>query len=271
VDVSEHRDEHLDLCAAYAVGSLDEADRRRFEEHVASGCPECAKALAEFSEAVVLLGASAPAARPSPLLRERVLAAARAERPGATAPRPRVIEMPRRSSMPWTGWAWAAAAAMLAITTMLSWNTVNRLRDELAATRVQIGDLERQLVSERKWAEVLAAPGARVAQLQITPAGVAELRARATYDPARNAAVIVFENVTPPEGRDYELWAVEGQGVASLGVIRADEQGRAVMRLENVGDPATLGGFAVSLEPRGGSPSKTAPSGPVVMAGTFGS
>ena len=97
------------------------------------------------------------------------------------------------------------------------------------------------------------------------------MSARATYDPASRRAVIVFENITVPSGKDLELWALRGAGVASLGLIHPDENGRAVLRLEDVGDPAELAGFAVSLEAAGGSPSKTAPGGPVVMAGKFGS
>jgi len=45
------------------------------------------------------------------------------------------------------------------------------------------------------------------------------------------------------------------------------EAGRAVVRLEDVGDPATLQAIAGSLEPEGGSPNPAAPSGPVVMVG----
>lgn len=269
--MSQHRDEHLDLCAGYALGSLEDGDRRRLEEHLATGCAECARALAEFADASVLLAASAPAARPSTQLRERVLAAVRGERGSAEAARPRVIEMPRRPGVPVSGWAWAAAAGILAVTSMMWWTTVNRLRAELATAQSTMSDLGRQLALERRWAEVLASPGAKVAELQITPAGAAELRARATYDPVSRAAVVALENATPPEGRVYELWALRGTAVASLGVIEADAQGRAIVRLEDVGEAATLGGFALSLEPPGGSPSKTAPSGPVVMAGTFGS
>jgi anti-sigma-K factor RskA len=187
------------------------------------------------------------------------------------ADRPRVIEMPRRPSVPMNGWAWAAAAVILAVTSMMWWNTVKRLRAELATAQTIASDLGGELALERRWAEVLASPGAKVAELRITPAGAAELRARATYDPVSRAAVVVVENATPPEGRDYELWALRGAPVASLGVIEADAQGRAIVRLEDVGEAATLGGFALSLEPRGGSRSKTAPSGPLVMTGTFGS
>ena len=52
--------------------------------------------------------------------------------------------------------------------------------------------------------------------------------------------------------------------------MTADEQGHVAMRLESVGGAEAISAFAVSVEPRGGSP-MSAPSGPVVMLGPLGS
>ena len=291
--MSEHREEHLDLCAGYALGSLTEADRRRLDEHLAGGCPICESALADFSAATVLLASSLPAATPRPELRTRVLGAlgeasqeressaprapAVAARPTEPPARATVVEMRPRPAMSWIGWSALAAAAALAVVSGLSWNTANQLRQQLAATRAQIdgaqsqvAQLTQQLADEQRWAAVMNAPDAKVAALALTPQGLAQLKARAIYDPATRKAVIVFDNFTPPPGKDYELWALEGAGVTSLGVIKADAGGRAVLRLDNVGDPATLGGFAVSLENQGGAGNPHQPGGPVVMAGKFG-
>jgi anti-sigma-K factor RskA len=284
--VNEHREEHLDLCAGYALGSLDAADRQRLEAHLAEGCPMCQRALADSSLGVVMLAASAPPATPDPALRARVLAAVHAtpqttSREAKSAPPPaldelsdapprgRAIEMrPRRPSVGF-GWMWAAAAAALAVATATSWNAAGRLRAELGTTRGLLVQAQRELEEERRWAAVTNAPDARVAELAITPAGIAALRARATYDPHTRSAVLVFENFSAPPGRDYQLWALRGAGVASLGLIKPDASGRAILRLENVGDPNELAGFAVSLERTGGSPNSAAPTGPVVMAGKF--
>ena len=77
----------------------------------------------------------------------------------------------------------------------------------------------------------------------------------------------MFENVRAPQGSDYQLWAIVGGAPASLGVVKADAAGHAMMRLENVGEPKLLAAFAISLEPAGGSPNPNAPTGPVVMLG----
>jgi anti-sigma-K factor RskA len=277
--VSEHREEHLDLCAAYALGTLDEAGRRELEAHLAEGCPECEAALADFGAATVLLAASSPRVEPSPALKGKVMAAIQASgtpaRAGAApaADRGRVVEMRSRTRPSFVTWGWAAAAAALAIATGISWNTATRLRTELDANRQRLAKVEQELAYEQQWASVLNAPLAKVVELATTPDGAADLKARATYDPTTQRAVLVFENFKAPSGSDYELWAIRGAtpAPASLGLIKADESGHAILRLENVGDPATLGAFAVSLEKAGGSGNPTAPAGPVVMLGKVAS
>ena len=262
--MSEHREEFLDLCAASAHGSLDPVDQRRLDEHLSEGCPVCEAALADFSAAVVQLASSAPAATPSASLRGRVLPAARAESPA------RVVELkPRRASTA-LSWGLAAAAATLLVATALTWIQVTRLREELEIGRDHLARLQQQVEEERRWAAVLSSPDAKQVAMATTPAGAPALCARATYDPASHSAVLVFENFRAPTQRDYELWAIRGGKPAALGVIHTDAAGRAVMRIEDAGDPASLNAFAVSLEPEGGAPTRDAPTGPVVMVGRIG-
>lgn len=272
--MSALREQDLELAAGYAMGVLDEADRLRFEALLAQGHPELAEALRDFSEAGVMLAHAATPAVPSDALRSRVLAAVRAERAttptrqaAAAPPAGRVIALPSRSRHWAFTWAPLAAAAGLAVVSAVNWNAAQKLRSELVGARGEITSLQRSLAEERAWADVLNASSAEVVEFGLTPDGVAALKARATFDKESRKAVLVFANFTPPAGHDYELWAIRPEGPASLGVIRADEQGHAVVRLSDVGDPAALGAFAVSLEAAGGSPNPKAPSGPVVMVG----
>ncbi|MGQ0614618.1 MAG: anti-sigma factor domain-containing protein [Planctomycetaceae bacterium] len=211
----------LDLCAGYAVGSLDEADCRRLEEHLAGGCAECDAALADFGATVTFLAASAPPAAPPEAVRARLLAQARSAR--------------SRSAL----WGWAAAACF-ALVALALWMWGGRA-----------GGLT----------------GAWVVELARTEAGAADLRARAIFDPATASAILLFENYRAPEGRDFELWALRGGTPVSLGLLRADAEGRAEVRLRGLAEPAAIDGFAVSLEPAGGAPKGGPPTGPVVSAG----
>ena len=266
--MSQHRDEHLDLCAAYALGCLDEADRSRLEAHLSEPCDLCARALRDFGDSAVLLAASVPPALPGPALKSRVMAAVGAGVEGGPPKEGRIIPMRSRWA-PLRRLGWALAACLLLATAILL-TTTNHLRRELKRARDQAQSLSRDLDAERRWAAVLASPSARAASFSLTPAGEAELRARATVDPETHRAILVFENFKAPSGRDYELWALRGNTPVSLGLIRSEPGGRVVLRIEDIGDPATLTAFAVSLEPEGGSPTPNEPSGPIVMIGSLG-
>ncbi len=270
-----HRPEYLDLCAGWALDALDDADRRRLEAHLKTGCAECERALAEFSVATVALAASAPAALPSSSLRGRVLAAAtgadepRAER-AVIVRRPTELESAHRRFSPWT-WVPVAAAAAFVLVSALLWMQAARQSGELAATRARIAELEQQAAADREWERILTSAYSRVAVLAPTTDGDPGLRARVVYDPGSGRAVVMAESLLPQVERDYELWVIRGGAPVSLGVMATDDQGRVAMRLEGVGAAEAISAFAVSVEPRGGSPNKSAPSGPVVMLGPLGS
>jgi len=281
--VSAHREEHLDLCAARALGSIGEADRLELERHLAEGCPECERALLELSQGVERLAASAPPAVPSPSVRLRVLEQARAEaaasprgreasavEPGraGTVPAPRrVLEMPRRARPTWPAWAFATAAALLAVSTIALWRSGETLRGDLRAARERVAQAELDLAVERAWSAVATSPGARVVDLAPLQGGIPMPHVRATYDPASRRAIVAFDNLATPSGSDFELWAILPDGPKSLGVVRGDATGHAEVRVPDAGDPAALSAFAISLEKEGGSPDPRKPAGPVILAG----
>jgi anti-sigma-K factor RskA len=282
--VTPHREEHLDLCAAKVLGSIDEADRLELERHLAEGCAVCERALFELSGGIEALAASAPAARPGPGLKAKVMERVRAEAAAAprdrasagtrsvtAAPAPRrVIEMPKRARPAWPVWGLATAALVLAVSAVVSWQAADRLRGELEGARRRIAQAERDLAIERAWASLAASPGARVAELAPVSGGVKLPRVRATYDPASRRAVIAFDDLVTPQGSDYELWAILPDGPKSLGVVRGDASGHAEVRVPDAGDPAALSAFALSLENQGGSGDPRKPAGPVVLAGALG-
>jgi anti-sigma factor RsiW len=87
--------------AAYALRALEEAERGRFEQHLA-GCPRCREEVAAMRKA---LPSASPVAPPD-ALKQRVMASVRAEAGEASQPR-------RRPLVP--ALALAAAAAVAAI------------------------------------------------------------------------------------------------------------------------------------------------------------
>ena len=278
--LSGHREELFALCSGYVLGALDEPEQRTLEQHLAEGCPDCEAELRSLANSAVLLATSAPQFAAPPALKAKLFdrirteGAVRAPVSAPAMPGRKIVALPhRRRSSPLV-WAFAAAAAVLAVTSALMWSATERLRGDLVAARLQI-DTQRQQLSNKqqelaeaqRWTDLVEGAGTRLVDLAITPAGSAILKARALYDPQAHRAMIVFSNFTPPAGADYQLWALRDGKPSSLGVIHADASGRAIVRLPDTGDPASLGAFAVSLERAGGASTPTAPEGPVVMVG----
>jgi len=66
--VSPSHEPYGEMASAYALGALDGEDLAGFRAHLAEGCAHCARALAEYREALVLPAADlreAPAGRAS--------------------------------------------------------------------------------------------------------------------------------------------------------------------------------------------------------------
>lgn len=167
----------------------------------------------------------------------------------------------------WIGVIGWVAAAILAVSAGTFWETILRLRHQLDEREERLADLTRRLQVERGWLSILSAPQAKSATMSPTPAGAPDLHGRAVYDPATRRAFIVLERMTAPSGKDYELWAIQRGAPKSLGVIRPNEVGTAVLRVTDAGEPALLQSFSVSLEPRDGSGMPAGPAGPIVMTG----
>jgi len=270
MDVSPHKDDHLELCAGYVLGNLAEDERRALEAHLEEGCAVCEVELNRLGRGAWAFAAATPRLLEPSSLRVRVLDTVRREagskdgrREGSRAP----IPFPRRQVGRALAWMATAAAVVFAVFGYTEWRLAGRLSRELAESRENVSRLSQEVQSAREWAAVATAPQTRVVDLKPTPNGSPELHARVTYDPATRRAILSVAGFAAPAGKDYQLWAVTKSGPLSLGLVRADPSGHALVQLSNAGDPFTLAAFAVSLENEGGAPTPTAPAGPVVMVG----
>lgn len=108
-----------DLAAAYALDALDAEDRWTYERHLDT-CERCREDVVRLRESAEELAYAAAGAEPRPELRDRILAAARAEPRTAT-----VVPLRRRWVFPAT--AVAAVAAACAAIGLGLW--ANSLRD----------------------------------------------------------------------------------------------------------------------------------------------
>jgi anti-sigma-K factor RskA len=258
--VSRHSDEHLDLCAEYALGTIDDLSRRRLEEHLRDGCRECEAALRDFGAATTALAATATAAKPSAALRDRVAAAARRE--------------PRRAPARSSGGLRVATFVLAAASVVFSRHQRSLVDARAEADGPADGDARaagQRATTARPGAVVGGVPHRRgygLLQLQSHPARVdSTVVARACFSPANGEAVVMLDHATAPAGKDYELWVLRGDTPTSLGLVRADAGGHAVVHLPALANAPAITAFAVSVEATGGS-TGAGPQGPVGQCGS---
>jgi anti-sigma-K factor RskA len=217
------------LAAEYALGTLRGAARRRFERWMEEDAATAQAASRWQARLTPMSGAVAPVVPPA-----RVWRAIR-ERLGEPARAPGLwasVAFWRALGLA----ASSAAAALLAVVLFVA------PAGEPAATHVAV-------LSDAKSQKAVLLVSAAAAQDR--------LRVR-TLDPAIHV-----------EGKSLELWALPAGGAPkSLGVVPADA--RAMLRLAAPVGTSLAGvpALAVTLEPRGGSPSG-APTGPVLFSGPW--
>jgi anti-sigma-K factor RskA len=201
------------LVAPYALDALDEHERRRFEEHLAT-CERCREELSGLREAAADLAYGAVGPPPPPALRERILERARAERDN-------VVSLPGRRRS-WTTPLAAAAAVAAAVALGVGvWS----------ATRPSASD---------PFAAILARPGAKVVAMGD--------RGAVAVAPDGDAA-LALSVPSAPSGKTYEAWVIEGGTPRRAGLFEGGG-GTAVVDVERpVGKGAVV---AVTLERAGG-------------------
>jgi hypothetical protein len=173
--------------------------------------------------------------------------------------------------VPTQGWVVAAGVLaalvlVLLITTINLGGALGAARRELNSNLDALGAISNRMEDVRRWSDVLGSPAGRTATLTPTPDGGVIGKARAVYDPSTRRAVLVFDGLQAPRGRVFELWSIAATGPTSLGLIQTDAFGRAIVHIDDAGDPNELNGFAVSVESPGGASNRHQP-GPVVMLG----
>lgn len=224
---------------AYALGALDEDERRRVEAHL-DHCGECRQLAAELAEAANALPvalAQASPLRPPASLRDRLVA-----------------EVGRRSRAPRRPWWRPRAALALAAVALgallVTWNV--RLENALSqqrSLRARIADLKGQqerileVVDSRRTEKAFLAP----------PEGSRSEAYGKLFTRSDLADVVVLGGRLAPPGPDaaYHLWLTERGRTEFAGVLAVDRTGFGllVFRAERAGPDYEAA--RVILQPRG--------------------
>ena len=243
------RESLRDLAAGYVLGALSAEEARAFEAALA-GSPELRREVAEFREVSARLAEQRPLT-PPPALKARLLERIAAE--AAAGERP-ALPFPERKSFAPVATAMALAAmVLLAVGLTLK---VRVLGDTLRARDSALALRDQQLATREATLNAILEPGVQLTTLTATGA---QPVVQIFYDRVRRAILMhAFRLPQAPPGRVYQLWLMPKQGnpIPSQ-TFNTEPDGHGLV--ERIAVPAgqEVTGFAVSVEPTGGSPQPT--------------
>lgn len=224
---------------AYALNALSEEERREFEEYLA-GHPAEQTEVDELSSVAALLAFAPEEQEPPPELRNSLMARIRSEASGAPVADTGRAGRPHRRSGAWrlSGTRWlTGAAAAVALIGLLVWNV--SLQSEVRGLR----DFQTSFY------ELQGSGSASAASGQVVSVG------------GDRAMLVATDLPRLPEGRTYEMWAIDNGEPKPRGVFKPGE-GPAIRTIgETMAGAET---FAITVEPEGGSEQPT--TDPVVTA-----
>jgi anti-sigma-K factor RskA len=228
------------LSGAYAVDALDDAERARFEQHLAE-CAECRAEVASFRETTTLLTETATETPPA-TLRDSVLGGIRQVRPlppeQASVPERLPTTVRGRRRLPHL--MVAAAAIVLLAVGALVWQPWQHDRASITDQVLNASDAVR-----------VSKPLAGGGELTLV------------RSPSLRRAVLLGHDVPPAgAGKTYQMWLQQpGHDMVSAGLMPDPDEPTVL-----TGDAATATAAAVSVEPTGGS---VRPSAAVVAVFTL--
>lgn len=244
-----------DLAPGYVLGALSPDETRSFEAALA-GSAELRREVAEFRELSGLLASQQEHVPPPELkqrLRERIASLKSAELAPAALPRAR-----RLSPLTVGFGVGLAATLLLSVGLFLQTGSLRRT----------LTDREEQLARRERTLNALLEPGVQLTTL--TASGDAAPIVQVFWNrPAKTLMLHTFRLQPVPAGRVYQLWLMpkNGKPIPST-TFNTESTGHQLVEGVSVPSGSELGGFALTVEPEGGSPQPT--SAPILFGTTGG-
>ncbi len=255
------------LAASYALGTLRGGARRRFEALARESATVRTSAIL-WQERLASMTELQPAEVPSPNVWKRIenLLAAQRQPVAASAPAESPLLASLQKALGWWRSAALAGGVATAAAVLVGVNLSGQVRtqgEQLAQATRQNGELSQQKTQLE--ARLQATPSFEyVAVLADDKSSPSML---VTFDPQKRTLVLKrVGGYQEAADKSLQLWALPASGPKSLGVLGGDQ----VIRLTAApGEVAQVPALAISLEPKGGVPAGSGPTGPVLFKGAL--
>ncbi len=242
-----------DLVAGYALGALTAEETRAFEAALAIS-PELQREVQEHRELNALLALADERTPPAELkarLAERIgKSKAAALSPGAGAG----SEPGRRSFTPLVMGAGLAAALLVSVGLSLEVRSLTRTLDEKYG---EIARYQKWLTEREATLNAILEPSTQLVTM-VAPGDQPPI-AQVFYDPRKRSVIIHTFNLPPAAAnRTYQLWFLRKTGTPIPSrVFNTEPTGHSLVQAIQVPAGEDISGFALTVEPSGGSPQPT--------------
>lgn len=238
-----NHNEAYDQLESYVLGALTPDEQREVDAHLATDCGECRARVRELEDICVDLARSVPQHEPPAHLRKQIL--------GSLGGGASTKAQPSHFNVGWLAAGVAAAAAFVLLFHSFS-------------QRDLITKLQRDLKEAQDVSGLLEAPGMRFVDLKGVEPNT-QAFGKVVVDPKQGQAVVyMYRLPQTPEGMEYQLWVMRDGKPTSAGVFTVNEDGSAMLTLDDMPDDNNQPSFLVTIEPEGGQP---APTGMMYLTG----
>lgn len=264
--------QYAEALALYAMGALDDPkDMAVLQAHLGT-CGDCRRELDALRADMALLALSATGPKPPARSRQRLLTAIAAEPAPQKAPQRYAVGRLRPR---WFTFAPVVVMLLLAVFSLLLWRDIRNTRFQLRVAHKQIEQMQSEIAQQnvalaeaKKVGDLLHAQDAWPVTL-VSVKTPPQPQMKMLYSREKGSLFLMASN-TPvlPDDKIYELWLLPADGSAPMpaGWFKPDAKGNGMIfhTLASAGIDAK--GFAVTIEPTGGSitptmPIKFAPAG----------
>jgi anti-sigma-K factor RskA len=259
MNLIQHPDLLDRLATSYALGTLRGGARRRFETLAREHASVRAAALT-WQTRLGCLAELQTSAAPHPVVWTRIDNLVQADQAQQAMQATRLAAA--RATTGWGAWLrsltlWRGAAVAGVAATVLAVVTGVNLREQVGSQSGQIAALQKQLQ---------ASP--QIDYVAVLADGKAAPSMLVTFDPKNKRLVLQRVGDYHEAGdKSLQLWALPPSGgPRSLGVLGQEKLLRLTAAESEVQAVPTL---AISLEPKGGAPSGSGPTGPVLFTGAL--